>query len=85
MSRPDSGHKEKLCIGLAQLGEKLMRRKDVCPQILSWKRKGVHYLGPGIWHWRHKSWKFGVPPGGKQVHMGRAPWAEHVPCDLRVE
>ena len=32
-----------------------------------------------------KEWELGVPPGGKEIHMKKAPKAEQVPCDLLVE
>ena len=48
-------------------------------------RKGIHCPDPGVQHWRHNGWKFEVPPGGKQVNMGRTAWVEHVSCDLWVE
>ena len=45
LSGPGQDHKEKLCIGLEQLGqvfcEKLMRRKGIRAQMLPWKREGV--------------------------------------------
>ena len=77
LSGPGWSSKEKLCIRLMQfgqdLGEKLIRREGLCPQILPWKREGVDCQGPGVLHWGHKGWEFGVSPYGKQVHIGRAP------------
>ena len=52
LSGPGWSHQEKLCIGLTQfgqnLGEELIRRKSVCPQILPWEREGIHHQGPGV-------------------------------------
>ena len=49
--------KEKLCVGLMQLGqdlgEKLMRTKGVCSQILPRKGELIHHQGPRFRHWRH--------------------------------
>ena len=51
--RLGQGHKEKLGIGLMQLGqdlgEELMKRKGVSPHVLSWQRKGVYHLHLGTW------------------------------------
>ena len=67
------------------LGEELRGWKGVSPQVLSWQRGDVYCQGPRIWNWRHKGWELGVPPGGEDIHMGRAPEVEQVPCDLLVE
>ena len=49
VSGPSQSYKEKLCVGLTgqNLGMELKRRKSLCPQILPWKREGVHHQGPG--------------------------------------
>ena len=31
-----------------------------------------------------KVWKLGIPPDGKQIHMGRVSKMEKEPCDLLV-
>ena len=64
-------------IGLTQLCQnfdgELMRWKCVCPQVLRWKREGIHCQGQGVQHWRHKGLDFGISPGGEQVLRGRSP------------
>ena len=46
------GHEEKLGVGLGQLGqvlgEELVSREGVCPQILPWQEEGVYHQQSGI-------------------------------------
>ena len=60
------------------LGEE-MRREGIIPQ-----RKGVYHQCPEIWCWRHKDRVLGVPPGGKEIHMGRA-LKKQESCDFLVK